>query len=803
MAGRHDTVPVTGTCAVVQSSVASSDYEFKIYVKNYQGSSDLLTSVNFNSNSPRYIRKVLNTNPQLANSTITSTPTKYWLGETFDRHLKDTVPAGASNSYYGVLLPLKEANGGNGADFQMPVQSAQTPFIISQDTSTDSGSYDAYNMQNLFKLHALNEPGEWSNRNLKISIEDIKAPENPDSDPWGSFTIKIRSLKDSDNVVKVLEQFNNCNLNPDSLNYVKRKIGDRYEEWDNTLKRYRTYGEHDNQSRYVRIEMANGHDGKTQYLPFGFEGIVKYKDVSITNATSLADPGTYIANSASAFDAASLANTTNLPAGNAGAMSGSFLLFGSGATGGTNLNAAVFSGSVKFPDPKFRISGSNGGLGNNTDAYFGFDAARATGSIRFGESNLDVLMPRGGLKTDTFNASADGCEQGPAFSLDDLVHTGALNAVWISGSRRILSTGGPGAVGGSMTAVSSSWEEVLDRGFDRFTVPLQGGFDGLDILEAEPFNNTDLEDTTEFNYYANHSIRRAIDSIADAEAVEMNAASVPGLTNEGLTAHLINTCEDRADALAVIDLKGGYTPKTETTDGFSNRVGSVTSTLSNLKSRGLNSSYGCAYYPWVQVRDTINGKLLWVPPSVPAIGTFSSSQRKTEVWFAPAGFNRGGLTEGSAGIPVVNVVERLTRSQRDDLYAANVNPIAKFPAEGIVIFGQKTLQITPSALDRINVRRMLIFVKKRISQIATGILFEQNVQRTWDRFTGQVTPFLNTVKTNFGLSDYRLILDDTTTTPDLVDRNVLYAKIFLKPTRAIEFIALDFNITRTGASFDD
>jgi hypothetical protein len=195
--------------------------------------------------------------------------------------------------------------------------------------------------------------------------------------------------------------------------------------------------------------------------------------------------------------------------------------------------------------------------------------------------------------------------------------------------------------------------------------------------------------------------------------------------------------------------------------------------------------------------------MVWLPPSIAAIGTFSSSQRKTQVWFAPAGFNRGGLTEGAAGIPVVDVSHQLTRKNRDDLYAANINPIAKFPAEGIVIFGQKTLQTTPSALDRINVRRLMIFVKKRISQMATNILFDPNTKTTWARFLSQVNPFLAEVKTNFGLSDYRVVLDETTTTPELIDRNILYAKVFLKPTRAIEFIAIDFNITRTGAAFVD
>ena len=203
------------------------------------------------------------------------------------------------------------------------------------------------------------------------------------------------------------------------------------------------------------------------------------------------------------------------------------------------------------------------------------------------------------------------------------------------------------------------------------------------------------------------------------------------------------------------------------------------------------------------MRDNAADAMLYVPPSVVALGTFSSSQRKSAVWFAPAGFTRGGLSEGSAGLPVVGVRQRLTSADRDKLYDANINPIASFPAEGIVIFGQKTLQVTPSALDRVNVRRLLIHVKKEVSRIASRMLFEQNVQATWDRFKGQVVPFLEGVKTGLGLTDFKVVLDESTTTPDLIDRNILYAKIFLKPARAIEFIALDFIITRSGASFDD
>jgi phage tail sheath protein FI len=200
---------------------------------------------------------------------------------------------------------------------------------------------------------------------------------------------------------------------------------------------------------------------------------------------------------------------------------------------------------------------------------------------------------------------------------------------------------------------------------------------------------------------------------------------------------------------------------------------------------------------------TNTGLSLWAPPSIAAFGTYSSTEANSELWFAPAGFTRGGLTEGAAGIPVIGVKQRLTSKDRDKLYEANINPIAQFPAEGIVIFGQKTLQITPSALDRVNVRRMLIYVKKEISRISARLLFDQNVESTWDRFTGQVVPFLDSVKVRLGLEDYRVLLDRSTTTPDLIDRNTMYAKIFLKPAKAIEFIAIDFVITNSGASFED
>jgi phage tail sheath protein FI len=268
---------------------------------------------------------------------------------------------------------------------------------------------------------------------------------------------------------------------------------------------------------------------------------------------------------------------------------------------------------------------------------------------------------------------------------------------------------------------------------------------------------------------------------------------------------MVNVCEERADALAVIDLPNIYTPTHEKyLSDRADRVGKSPRTVANaLRNRRIESSYGCTFYPWVQTRDQRTGQLLWIPPSVAMLGTFASSQRSSQLWFAPAGFNRGGLTEGAAGIPITNVSERLISKDRDTLYEANINPIASFPSSGIVVFGQKTLQTRQSALDRINVRRLVIFMKKQISILSTRVLFEQNVPATWNRFKSLVEPFLANVKTDFGITDYKLILDETTTTPDLIDQNILYAKIMIKPARAIEYIAIDFVIASTGASFED
>ena len=425
-------------------------------------------------------------------------------------------------------------------------------------------------------------------------------------------------------------------------------------------------------------------------------------------------------------------------------------------------------------------------------AFWGVDT-NESGSVRFDPSCRDVIrvMPAG------LAEGSSGTETSFYFTLDNLVaESNEHVVVYTSGSR---------LAGTSITAANANGFSILldDKRYNKFTTLFHGGFDGLDVTEKDPFRNTLLSDKTERTSYEFNSVKRAIDTISDAEVVEMNLAVIPGLTNPALTQHLINTCETRADALAIIDLENDYIPGHENTADDSSNVGTVSGAVAALKNRGINSSYGCAYYPWVLGRDSISDSIVWLPPSVAALGTMANSERAEALWFAPAGFTRGGLSQGAGGVPIVGTRQQLTQGERDRLYEANINPIATFPNEGIVVFGQKTLQVVPSALDRINVRRLLIFIKKEMSRIAATTLFEPNMTTTWDSFSSRATTLLSDIQGSFGLEEYRIILDETTTTPELKDRNIMYAKIFLKPTRAIEFIALDFIVTDSGASFAD
>ena len=634
----------------------------------------------------------------------------------------------------------------------------------------------------------------------------------------------MRELSDNDRNPKIIERFSNVNLNPGSPDFIGARIGTQFKQYDFNQQRARTYGVYPNRSQYVRVELDPAlEDGglEPSLVPFGFQAPPTPFGFSIVgDSGSLGLSTVHGHSSLKAFGAidatADNASDASFVFSNAAPFFGEFATGSSGQLGDT-VNG--FTGSFTWPTITARSSSKQDGLSNLENAYFGFYTGRSFADNSFDHSVVDLLRPLPlSLNGNDGLYDAGATTISPFwFSLDDLVgSSGSLNIdpnaqdpiLWNSGSR---------IAGDSITAVQTGSNSNPNQNPDghiyllnklkinKFLVPMFGGSDGLDITEREPLRNSLMDsNSTARSSYVYNTIEQAINTISNVEDFEFNIATMPGITHAPLTRKLVDVCEERADALAIIDLEDVYTPNPEdNSTSQTTRYGNVRDVAAKLEDRQINSSYGACYYPWVRIQDTATGAPLWAPPSIVALGTMASSEQRSELWFAPAGFNRGGLSDGAAGIPVVGISERLTAKDRDRLYEANINPIATFPAEGIVIFGQKTLQIERSALDRINVRRLLIFVKKAVSRFAAKVLFDQNVQVTWNRFLGLVNPFLKSVQTRLGLADYRVVLDETTTTPDLVDRNIMYAKIYLKPARAIEFIVVDFVITNTGASFDD
>ncbi len=773
---------VSGAAQAIVS--VGSDREFRALVYNDANSPNTVSkdiTFNFNKNSDRYIRKVFNTNPSLtaADSSIGSNNAQtYWLGQTFEDSLADYMYLGSTaGDTVGIMLQLTDG-AKNHKNFKFAAQNATTGWVLSQQLDNDTGSFAPKTqggVSRLFYLESL-DCGEWESSNLKVTIEDIRYSRTEDENPYGTFTVSVRRREDNDSAPKYVERFTNCNLNPMSPNYVKRKVGDQKLEWDEGERRYKIVGDYPNMSRYVTVQVDPDMDNgalEPQLLPFGFEGPQRLKPIISLGADGGSSQG--------ALEGASGATVMS-------ELSGIFSQAGAALT-----SYAFGTGPIRleFPEARLRVSSDDGALPNRKRASWGVNTSASGSNKATNRCWPDLMFPLPDAVGDTYT------EMSWAFSLDD-VTLSTDTSTWAEGNR----------LAGTSYSALNSWQDTLNQGIDRFTMPLWGGFDGLDIRTLDPFaSDLQIESTaTDKSSYEYYSVKKAIDACSDPEVVECNLMVVPGCTHTGVNQHLVNVCEDRADALAILDIAGGYKPRSNRTTSestFSSYGGSVDTTLNQLNDLSINSSYACTYYPWVQVRDTTNAAVVWVPPSVVALGTMGSSEARTEVWFAPAGFTRGGLSEGSAGLPVVNVRDRLTSKQRDQLYQQNVNPIATFPAEGIVIFGQKTMQVTPSALDRINVRRLMVFVKKEISRMAATTLFDQNVQRTWNRFLGRVNPFLRSVQARMGLADFKVILDETTTTPELIDRNIMYAKILLKPARAIEFIAIDFVITDSGASFED
>ena len=355
-----------------------------------------------------------------------------------------------------------------------------------------------------------------------------------------------------------------------------------------------------------------------------------------------------------------------------------------------------------------------------------------------------------------------------------------------------------GAVVGANTAFSfdsqmtyvmtgSAGSDMVKR---QFILGFQGGFDGVSPTvkialagdDGWGAANTQGLNCSKSTASGSLGYSKAINALSNPDEYDINLVSMPGINRElhpAIVTKMIDMVENRQDCFYIAD--------------FTDYNSSITTATE--QAQAVDSNYAACYYPWMKTIDSNTNKLTTVPPSTLLPAVFASSDRLSAEWFAPAGLNRGGITGA------VSVLNRLTHAERDILYENKVNPIATFPGQGIVAFGQKTLQDRASALDRINVRRLLITMKKFIASTSRYLVFEQNTTETRARFINTVTPYLEGIQQRQGLYAFNVVMDESNNTPDVIDRNILAGAIFLQPTKTAEFIVIDFNILPTGASF--
>ena len=571
-------------------------------------------------------------------------------------------------------------------DYTNSYLEASTPWIKSQKVGGVAS--------NLIKFHTLSH-GNSTNYEFKVGIRDIKPASEVPGSEYGTFSVIVRrvdtakipnsifgqSVQDTDVRPNIVEEFQGVNLDPNSPNYIKRVIGDKYITVDDNGK-LNSNGDYPNASAHIRVEVASDVD--------------------------------------------------------AGSIDSTLVPFGFGAV------TSPLHSDYNLPSPTYNVSQSISSE-YNKKVFLGY-------SFDFTSTdNLNFLHPLPKTNTETVGSDFDLADCHDNVNNTSITLTGDLDA-------------------------------------KKFLVPFQGGFDGYEPnrvvnvgSDISPGNNQGFN-MSSATAPGTVAYRKAIDAVSNPDEFDINMIALPGVLHNqhsSVTTYAKDMCEDRLDCFYVMDVARYQ-------DTIANAVSALTS---------FDSNYVATYHPWVKILDTDKNKPVWVPPSVVLPGVIAFNDAVGAEWYAPAGLNRGGLPN------VIEVKTRLTHDERDTLYVGRVNPIATFPGQGATVFGQKTLQAKPSALDRINVRRLLIAVKKYIASSTRYLVFENNTAATRNRFLSIVNPYLESIQQRNGLYAFKVVMDDTNNTPDVIDRNIMVGEIYLQPTKTAEFIVLDFNILPTGAAF--
>jgi len=660
-------------------------------------------------------------------------------------------------------------------DFEDRFSHAKSPFVISQDNKS------------LFRVHLLSAGAGVSSK-YKFSIENLRRS-NSSINKYGTFDLIVRDFNDTDQEPKSLESFRGLSLDPASDRYIGRVIGDQHTffnfDVNQSSQKIIVDGSHPVRSRFIRVELsdevANGTVEKTS-LPFGFRG----PDHLLTSGALLSNEGDnyYIAPVLQLVEPPIPYRDTVAQGVGIQKRSDGRLFWGVQTTRKTsttqpNLNGLQdksFNTFVKH-FPNHRIDFPSFSVGNNP-----------------GVSDVAGTV----LDCDRFNNNK--------FTLKNiLVRTGSDGKAdpeqWLSASYKRAGGIGRNATDKTRAFEITDLDKVANVKFAKFTFIAQGGFDGINIFDEEKskLSNTAIlrevgndENSAGTGNNTVGAYRKAIDIMSSKTDVDIQVLAAPGIRHASVTDFATQKIEDRFDAIYLMDVEERDQLNTVITSSV--QKPHVLNTVTSFKGRALDSSFAAAYFPDVILNDPDTNTLVQVPPSVAVLGAYSLNDRVAHPWFAPAGFARGALN----AVEMASV--RLNRTNLDDLYEADINPITAFPGTGVTIWGQKTLQAANSALDRINVRRLLIDVRRKVKNVANSLLFEPNREETLERFTALVNPILQRVQEQSGIDRYKAVIDTSTTTQADVENNTIRGKIFLQPTRSVEFVALDFVVTNAGSN---
>jgi hypothetical protein len=804
--------PVGGKFKLIISSTLGSAFSFddkRVGIKVYTAS--------FNPSDADYFGKILNRDPEKFEQYQHLLYTDFTVDNEI-AYVSDSdflaVVSGSSNVSLTSGDPTLHFSGAFAA-FDTRFSAPRTPHFISQPFG--SSEYD------LFAVESIDD-GEYANNLYKISISNLKVSEN-EADEYGTFNLQIRSFSDTDITPVVLEEFVNCSLNPDADNYVAKLVGDRKVTYDFDQdvaleRRIVTTGKYQNVSRLVRVVMSQAVEDKkvpARSLPFGFRGHEMLK----TNDT-LTDGVSTNLRLAGTLGASALLSQAIVPP----------VPFRYKVTKGATDSTPAWAGE---PGPLEAALPS---------LYWGVKFERNTAPLNCnlseernmllesftkfaGIKKLDVLITGSGadaFNNNKFTLSKVAFSNGAISELTGTLRAHMREAAYIRDAKVDPSTytvNDP-TLGNRITLASllsngQPYEFNRFSSFAKFTTFMQGGFDGLNILDPSSKRMNDRATSfetplgaasslyvspglsanvsgTDIENNAVSSLVTAIDVMTDPLQVNVNLLAIPGIREDYITNYTAKKVRDYGLAMYVMDLPNYDDNGDRLYDDSTKRI-NIENTAAFFEDRTFDNNYVATYFPNVYVNDETNKRYVKVPASVAALGAIGFNDKNAYPWFAPAGFNRAALDF------VNNVEVRLNVSDRDRLYDARINPIATFPRLGFVIYGQKTLQIRKSALDRVNVRRLLLEVKRIIIGIANRIIFEQNTPAVRNKFVADAILQLGLIQTQAGIEAYQVIMNETNNTQEDVDLNRLNGRIVVVPTRAIEFIAIDFIVTNSGVEF--